>query len=234
MQKDGDTIRVLIADSQPIFRDGLRMLLEAHEGYNVVGAVGDAAEATRLTLLLKPDILLLDLAMPYHPGLEALREFASSSAEVRILVFAATIEKGEILEALQLGARGVLLKQSTTQLLHKSIRSVIAGQCWLGRESVSDVAGALEGLGGSLPRRAQRKFGLTPRELEIASRVVAGYSNKEIAQKLCVSEQTVKHHLTNIFDKLGVYSRLELALFVVHHRLLGDMTTTPSPVAQTE
>lgn len=215
------TIRIVIADDHPIFRDGLRRLLEAEPDLKVIGEACDGAEAVKLARQFKPDILLLDLAMPRHPGLEALREMSSSSPDgVRVILLTAAAEKNQIVEALQLGARGVVLKDSATQLLLKSIHTVMSGEYWVGRESVSNLVQYLRNLVQSSGEEArQKKFGLTPRELEIVSAVVAGYANKEIAEYFKISEDTVKHHLSNIFDKLGVSTRLELALFAVNQSL---------------
>ncbi|HEV2729160.1 MAG TPA: response regulator transcription factor [Terriglobales bacterium] len=215
-------IRIVIADDHPIFRDGLRRLLEAEPDLKVIGEAQDGTEAVKLTRQLKPDILLLDLAMPRMPGLEALREMSSGSNSnaVRVILLTAAAEKKQIVEALQLGARGVVMKDSATQLLLKSIHTVMAGEYWVGRESVSNLVQYLRSLVQSSGEEArQKKFGLTPRELEIVSTVVAGYSNKEIAEYCKISEDTVKHHLSNIFDKLGVSTRLELALFAVNQSL---------------
>jgi two-component system nitrate/nitrite response regulator NarL len=215
------TIRILIADDHPIFRDGLRRLLEAEPGLKVVGEACDGAEAVKLAGELSPDVLLLDLAMPRMPGLDALRELASASAPVRTILLTAAIEKRQIVEALQLGARGVVLKESATELLLKCIHCVMDGQYWVGRESVSNIVKMLRDLmppAGEETRK--KKFGLTARELEIVAVIVAGYTNKDIAQRFSISEQTVKHHLSNIFDKLGVSNRLELALFAVNHQLI--------------
>jgi two-component system nitrate/nitrite response regulator NarL len=215
-------VRIVIADDHPIFRDGLRRLLEAETDLKVIGEACDGAEAVKMARQLKPDILLLDLAMPRMPGLEALREMSSGSASssVRVILLTAAAEKKQIVEALQLGARGVVLKDSATQLLLKSIHTVMAGEYWVGRESVSNLVQYLRNLVQSSGEEAkQKKFGLTPRELEIVSAVVAGYSNKEIAEYFKISEDTVKHHLSNIFDKLGVSTRLELALFAVNQAL---------------
>ena len=219
MPKTSQPVRILLADDHPIFRDGLRRLLEADPGFRVVGEASDGAEAVTMARKLKPDLLLLDLAMPSHPGLEAVRELGSSDTPIRILLLTAAVEKEQIVEALQLGARGVVLKESATQLLLNSIRAVMAGQYWVGRETISNLVEYLRGLLAPPPTPKQKKFGLTPRELEIVSAVVAGYTNKDIAAHYKISEDTVKHHLSNIFDKLGVSTRLELALFAVHQDL---------------
>jgi len=216
-----DAIRVLIADDHPIFRAGLRSILEAEPGFTVIGEAGDGDQAVQLSRALLPDVLLLDLAMPGVSGMDALAELGTAPTPVRTILLTAAIEKPEIVKALQLGAAGVVLKSSATDLLFKSIRSVMDGQHWIGREAVSDLVQALRAQMASTPEKpARERFGLTRRELEITSAVVAGLSNREIARKLSLSEDTVKHHLTNIFDKMGASNRLELALFAVHHRLL--------------
>jgi len=190
-------------------------------GFTVVGEAADGEQAVELCRDLQPHLLLLDLAMPGQSGLDALAELSTSPSPVRTILLTAGIQKDEIVKALQLGAVGVVLKSAPTDLLFKSIRSVMAGQHWIGREAVSDLVQALrEQMASSMEKPARKRFGLTPRELEITSAVVSGLSNKEIAKKLALSEDTVKHHLTNIFDKMGASNRLELALFAVHHRLL--------------
>lgn len=218
---DNDSkVRILIADDHTIFRDGLRRLLESENEFQVVGEAGDGAEAIPLVQQLHPDVLLLDLAMPRMPGLDTLRELALQKSPVRVILLTAAIEKRQIIEALQMGARGVVLKESATQLLMKSIRTVMSGQFWVGREAVGDMVQYLRERVASEPPSPAKSYGLTRREIDILGTIVAGLSNKEIAQKYTLSEDTVKHHLTNIFDKLGVSSRLELALFAINNKLV--------------
>jgi DNA-binding NarL/FixJ family response regulator len=154
------------------------------------------------------------------PGLEALRELARQRATTRVILLTAAIEKRQILEALQIGARGVVMKDAATQILLKAIHAVMEGEFWVDREPVKDAMQYLREHAGAPTHEKAKSYGLTRREIEILGTIVSGLSNKEIAQKFSLSEDTVKHHLTNIFDKVGVSSRLELALFAINNRLI--------------
>ncbi len=135
----------------------------------------------------------------------------------KIIVLAASIERIQIVQALQFGARGVVMKEAATQLLMKAIRAVMSGEYWVGREAVGDIVDFMRN--SSSGDKQQKNYGLTKREMDILVSIVTGLSNKEIARRFSLSEDTVKHHLTNIFDKVGVNSRLELALFAINNRL---------------
>ena len=211
-------VRILTADDHAIFRDGLRKLLEEEPGFAVVGEARDGQEAVDLAQASRPDVVLLDLAMPQHPGMGVIRQLAAIPG-VRVLVLTAALDRPRILDALERGARGVVLKETATQLLMKAIRTVMAGELWVGRDSVADlVAYVREGRFG--PPHPRERFHLTPREHEIVRHIVDGSTNRDIATRLGISEDTVKHHLRSIFDKLGVSNRLELALFVINHRIV--------------
>ena len=215
-------IRVLIADDHPVFRQGLLSIFRNETEFKVIGEATDGRQALDLTQKLNPDILLLDLIMPHLTGLETLRELSGSSTPVRTIVLTASIEKEQIAQALQLGARGILLKDASTDVLLKGIRTVMNGQFWVGQDKVTDLVEILRSyMPDSDERKADRKtFGLTARELDVVAAIVSGFTNREIAQKFSISEQTVKHHLRNIFDKVGVSNRLELALFAINHQLV--------------
>jgi two-component system nitrate/nitrite response regulator NarL len=214
------TVRIVIADDHPMFRDGLATLLEVEPDLKVVGTAADGIDALDLVATLQPDLLLLDLAMPRMAGLATLRELHNRSTQAKIILLTAAIERSDIVTAFQLGAHGVVLKASASEMLFKSIRTVMAGRYWVGRKRVGDLETMLRELAAESPQIGRRHFGLTPRELQIIGVILGGYSNNDIAVNFSISEKTVKHHLTNVFDKLGVSNRLELALFALHHNLV--------------
>ncbi len=213
-------IKVVIADDHPVVRIGLRNMLESGSEIKVVAEARDGLEALNTVRSLQPDILLLDLAMPRMPGMEALRELTGDSHVTRTIVLTGLIDKRQILEALQLGARGVLLKDAVTEHLATCIRAVMQGQYWLEGRPVQNLVQVLRDLAAQTAPPPRKTFGLTARELEVVTLITEGSTNKYIAQAFGISEETVKRHLTNIFNKLGVGNRLELALFALNHNLL--------------
>jgi DNA-binding NarL/FixJ family response regulator len=197
-------------------------MLMQEPGFEVVGEAEDGDVAITQTLELEPDILLLDLSMPRLPGLEAMRAIMAKSPRVKIILLTATISTQQIIEALQIGARGILLKESVAGDLSKSLRAVLSGDYWIGGERVANLLQALRELMAEASVVPERKtYGLTPRELEVVTCIVEGCSNRDIAKQFSISEETVKRHLSNIFDKTGVSTRLELALFSIAHKLVA-------------
>ena len=221
--KNPSIVRIVLADHQQIFRDGLKSLLNSEAGFVVVGDVGTALHTLRMVRELHPDVLLVDLALP-GGGLNVLKKLAAMPEPVRTIALTGIIDHDILIAALQHGARGVILKESTTALLFKSIRSVIADQYWVGREDVGHIVERLRRLAQQSEAEVHAKrFRLTRREMEIVTAVAAGESNKGIAERLSLSEDTVKHHVSHVFDKLGVYSRLELAVFAINHKLVKNL-----------
>ena len=220
MTKAKQTVRILVADDHPIFRDSVRKLLETADNLAIVGEASSGNECIQLLGKLKPDILLLDLRMPDKDGLTLLEEVNFDSLPTRVIVLTAAEDDRDVVRAMRLGARGVVLKQSATDLLIKSILRVHAGEIWLDKRITSEVMKAFSKSAESGPRR--EKPLLSDREKEIVQFVAQGFRNREIGEKLFISEQTVKNHLHNIFDKLGVSDRLELALYALHHRLIDQ------------
>ena len=215
------TIRIVVADDHPVVRFGVRNMLINEPGFEVVGEAEDGDDAITQTIELEPDILLLDLLMPRLPGLEAMRAIMTKSPRVKIVLLTSTISQQQIIEALQIGARGIVLKDSVAGDLTQALRAVLGGDYWIGGERVANLLKALQGLQAQAAAVPERKtYGLTPRELEVVTCIVEGCSNRDIAKQFSISEETVKRHLSNVFDKTGVSTRLELALFAIAHKIV--------------
>lgn len=223
MEESSATIDIVIADAHAILREGVRKLLECEREMRVVGEASDGEEAVRVVGELKPQVLLLDLAMSKKTGLEALRELSKLGLPTHTIIFTASIEREQVVEALQLGARGIVLKHSAMNVLLESIRNVISGKHWVDQDSIPHLIQAVRSMEPPLRASAAKQdFGLTPREMQIIALIVAGYTNKDLAKELKISQNTTKHHLTNIFNKLGVSNRLELVLYAIDNRLVDS------------
>lgn len=221
-------IRIVVADDHPIFRDGLCKLLALEDDFEVVAQAQDGREVLDVLQQYEPDILLLDLKMPGLDGLGTLQRLQAARNRTRVIVLTASDDKNEFVQAMKLGTSGIVLKQTATDLLIKSIRKVHAGEIWLDSHttaavirqfvSADDVPAPQQAAAPVAPRERERSP-LSQREREIVALVAQGFKNKEMAEKMFISEQTVKNHLHNIFDKLGVSDRLELALYAIHNNL---------------
>ncbi len=222
-------VRIVVADDHPLVRDSLCKLFELQPGFAVIGQAGDGIEALERVRALKPDVLLLDLAMPRMNGLEVLEQLGGSEPSLRVVLLTAQIEREETVQALRLGARGVVLKEAATEMLYKCIRAVMNGEFWVGHERIDDLMRTLRQIERGAPRDPSPASRLTAREYQVIAAIIDGASNKDIGNEFGLSEQTVKNHLSNIFDKLGVSTRLELALYAVHHRLLSGVTIERAP-----
>ena len=229
----GKATRVVLADNHSIFRASLRQLLsvppntindvysvDVGYGFQVVGEAGTGEDTIRVVAAVDPDLLLIDPAMPRMSGLDALSELQRHNDRMRTILLASAVDTPQLLTAVQLGVRGVVLKDSTTELLFDAIVSVLAGQYFLGRTLLTDFIETVRPLiDSSRTQGGKLAFGLTPREREVLALVSAGCANKEIARQCSVSEETVKHHLTRIFDKVGASNRTELAMLAARNGL---------------
>jgi two-component system NarL family response regulator len=210
-------VRIVIADDYPIFRDGLRRLLETDPGLRIVGEAR-AGSAVAQVRELQPHILLLGPPPAASTVSETLRELAGCGVSVRTILLVRSIDLPEVTDAVQFGACGILSKDSAADVLFDSIESVMAGHYWVGDAATLNVAASVRRFASA--HRQSQMFGLTRREQEIVGAVIDGDTNKEIARRLSISENTVKRHLMHIFNKVGASTRVELALFAAHHRLL--------------
>ena len=221
-------LRLVVADHQPPVRRELKRLLHSEPGFAVIAQCASAAEAVRLAGQHHPEVLLLDLDLPGDSGFDALTELAGAREPVPTLGLSSRVQTATMLRALGLGARGVVQKGVPKALLLDGIRAAARNDYWVAPGQLALIVEALktyrpatEPLGELQLQATRHRFHLTPRELEIVAGIITGESNREIAERLAVKECTVKHHLASVFDKVGVFSRLELALFAIHHHLVN-------------
>jgi two-component system, NarL family, nitrate/nitrite response regulator NarL len=215
-------VKILIADGYPMFREGLKHVLSTQKDFELLGEAGDSDEALRLMEHLKPDVLLLDMAMPPLNGMEVLERSNGSLRITRVIILSGSADSGETVKALELGACGILRKDISSEILLKSIRAVAQGQYWVGRRDMADAIDALRALPSLESENGTRNFGLTPREMQILRSLTEGLTNKDIARSFGISQQTVKHHVSSIFNKTGMSNRLELVIFSINQGLNGN------------
>ncbi len=197
-----------------------------------MGEASNGLDTIQVATTLEPDVLLLDVAMPRVSGIAVLERLAFLMPAVRILLLTASIGRDDVLKAMRAGARGVLLKEHATPQLFASIRAVMQGQYWVDAEHVGKVLDAIRDPSqvATVSRKASNRYSLTARELQVIGGVTKGESNREIAAQLDIREDTVKHHLSSIFDKVGVFSRVELAVFAINHGLIIDEPMMVKPL----
>jgi DNA-binding NarL/FixJ family response regulator len=200
--------RVVIADDQTLFRAGLARLLDVDDRVAVVGEAVDGADAVKLALSLKPDVVLMDIKMPNLDGIEACRRIVTENPKIRVLMLTTFEADNHVIQALKAGASGYVLKDSTASAIVSSILAVVAGE--------RVMAGAVAN------RTTPKEFydGLTAREVEILKLLATGMANKQIAYKLKISEKTVRNHVSNMYEKLDIYDRAQAVLYAVRKGLV--------------
>jgi DNA-binding NarL/FixJ family response regulator len=208
--------RVLIADDQTLFRTGLTSLLSEDERVEVVGQAVDGADAVKLAAKLKPDVVLMDIKMPNIDGIEATRQILEASPGIKVLILTTFETDSQVIQALKAGASGYVLKDSSAAGIVSSIVAVMSGE----RVMAGAVANrVLEMLTGTT---TPKEFydGLTNREIEILKLLANGMANKQIAYRLKISEKTVRNHVSNTYEKLGIYDRSQAVLYAVRKGLV--------------
>ncbi len=203
------TIRIVLADDHPIVLHGLQQLFERQADFEVVSCCQDGVAALTAVRTHRPDVLVLDLRMPGCNGLDVFRAISEERLGCRSVLLTAAVRDHQVMDAVKLGAMGVVLKESPPETLVECVRSVFGGKPWMERETATRAFRTI------LDREAAvRDAGetLTPREIEIVRMVAQGLRNRVIAERLSISEGTVKVHLHNIYEKFGVDGRLELVL----------------------
>jgi two-component system, NarL family, nitrate/nitrite response regulator NarL len=211
-------IRVLVADSDPIVHEGMSAISRAEPGIAIVGYAQDGVEALELVVKTKPHVMLLELRLVRMDGLMVLRGLEARPPRPKVLLFTGSEVCKEFVEAMRLGCAGILSKSSAPGLIAKSIRRVYKGEIWLDADTAAAVVQQVATPAWNHEARP-RNSRLSQREKEIIVLIAQGYTNKQLAHKMLITGQTVKHHLRNIFDKLGVSDQLEPAVHAIHNGL---------------
>jgi len=211
------SIRIILVDDHPIVLQGLQHLFERHDEFEVVACCADADSAVDAVRAQRPDVLVLDLRMPGRDGLSVLRTMNDERLACRTVLLTAAITEDQVLEAVKLGASGLVLKESAPETLLTCVRRVNAGEQWIDRDTVTRAFRTVLDREAAAKEAAQT---LTPREIEIVKMVALGLRNRAIAERLSISEGTVKVHLHNIYEKFGVDGRLELVLVAQQKNLI--------------
>jgi DNA-binding NarL/FixJ family response regulator len=208
----GGRVRVLIADDHAVVRSGLEQLLAGFKEVELIGAASDGEEAVRLAAEHHPDVLLMDLSMPVVDGIQATLRITAAQPDTRIVAFTSFSDRDRILEALDAGAIGYLLKDADPDELHRGILAASRGESPLAPKAARAVVASRTD--------ATAPTELTDREREVLVQLASGMANKQIARRLGISEKTVKTHLTNVFQRIGVRDRTQAALWAERHGLL--------------
>jgi two-component system NarL family response regulator len=221
-----ESIRVLVADDQALFRRGLFVVLGSEQGIEVVAEAEDGEEAVAKAVELAPDVALLDVRMPRLDGIGAARRIRELLPTTKVLMLTVSDEEDDLYEAVKAGANGYLLKEVSVEEVASAIHAVVQGQSLISPSMASKLLSEFNALARQAAEREQLPAPvLTPRELEVLKLVARGMSNKDVADELFISENTVKNHVRNILEKLHLHSRMEAVMYAVRQHLLDPHRT---------
>ena len=211
-----EKLRIMIADDHSIVREGLKQLLEMEEDFIVVGQAANGLEVIENIDNYDPDVLLLDINMPGMNGLQTIKELKRIGNDIKIVILTIHEDREYLMETMQMGAAGYILKDSDSASLYKAIRCVASGEPYIQNKLA---AGLIKEMENPKLGRIKRENSLTDRESEVLDSIAEGLNNKEIGAKLLISEKTVKNHISSIFRKLDLYDRTQAAIYVYKHKL---------------
>jgi len=221
MKKKSKLIRIIIADRKEMFREGLTLLLNKEPDFEVVADLDNGEKLPALAAEHHPDVIVLHQRLRGCSGIEALREIKELGLKVRPILLTDNIEDTELIQALIWGACGLVRMSNQTEMLLKCIRSVATGDYWFGHNVITDLIKNIQSLSDLVEKKTrQQSQSLTRQQIRIIEAIISGYSNKDIASELELSERTVKYHLTRIFAKFGVSSRIELAQYSLKNKVI--------------
>lgn len=220
MDSSVKSFKVVVADDDPLVRAAVKAIIVDVPYLTLKGEAENGAQAVQAVREHEPDLLLLDLNMPEMPGMDALRELSESLGQLRVLILTVHVDKRTLVTAIQYGARGLVLKTDAARQLRPAIEAVLNRRYWFDGRSVPDVQQIVAQLTADMPRNPSKRDLLNERELNVLRYVVLGATNKDIAREMKTSEQVVKNLVSRIFDKLGVFNRLELALYAMDNDIV--------------
>ncbi|HOR85397.1 MAG TPA: response regulator transcription factor [Bacillota bacterium] len=210
-------IRIIIADDHSIVREGLKQLLELEEDFEVVGQASNGAETIERVKELKPDVLLLDINMPTMNGIKALKKLKEEGIDTRVVILTIHEDREYLLETMQIGASGYILKDSDSASFFKAIRDAYNGESYIQPKLAADL---IREFNKPKLARVKNENELTQREYEVITLIADGMNNKDIADKLFISEKTVKNHVSNIFRKINVSDRTQAAIYAYKNNII--------------
>jgi len=213
VNQDNQKIRLVLVDDHVVVREGLRMILNLDDGLEVIGQASNGQEGVEEVKRLRPDVVLMDLKMPVMDGVSAIREIKSTFPDMELIALTSVLEDKLVIDAVEAGAAGYLLKEGDSEMLIEAIYAANRGEVRLHPDAKKRLSREI--------RTPEMRESLTPRETDTLRLVAKGHPNKEIAEQLGVSEMTIKTHVSNILSKLNLQSRTQAALFALREGIIG-------------
>lgn len=215
-----ENIKVILADDHSMVREGLKQLIELEDNIEVIDQAGNGEEAVKKVLEKNPDIILMDINMPVLNGIEAARKLKEANCPSKIIMLTIHNEVEYLLETVEIGIDGYILKDSESEVLMNAIKTVYRGESYIQPNMAAQLVKKMNRMKSSIEEKENVQNHLTKREIEVLQLITEGLLNKEIAQTLCISEKTVKNHVSNIFKKINVCDRTQAAVYAIREHIV--------------